>query len=196
MALAYECLQPDGWFEIPRTPEGLAEISAELDGLVDTPEAREVLARAAETAVRETAADTHEGRRTWGGVGDREAGTINAFMTIEPLFLRGLDQDWFLNSWMTYEPGGGVDMWLREYEKKTLAGRRAVSGRDFMQAPADESGNRELTQTYRAVIFTPVLSTMILMSISTKGLTVFDDIIGYGDTIADTFVFSNVAVPA
>lgn len=196
MALAFECLLPDGWFEIPRTPDGLAAISAELDRLVDTPEAREVLQHAAEQAVQETAADEHEGRRTWGGVGDRGAGSIDAFLTVERLVARGVDQDWFLNNWMTFEPGDGVDMWLREYEKKTLSGRPAVSGRDFMQAPPDESGARQLTQTYRAALFTPALSTVILMSISTKALAVFDDIVGYGDIVADTFTFTNTVAAA
>ncbi|WP_168203785.1 hypothetical protein [Humibacter ginsenosidimutans] len=183
---------PDGWFEVPRTEEGLAAIGAELDALVDTSEARALLGRAARVASEETAADPHPNRRTWAGVGDREAGRVDAYLTLETLTVRGLDQDWFLNAWSTFEPGGGNDMWLRDYEKKTLSGRRAVSGRDFMQAPADDSGNRQLTETYRAVLFTPVLSTVLLMSIITKDLGVFEDIVGYGDTIADTFTFSNV----
>ncbi|GAB3392895.1 hypothetical protein GCM10027568_21020 [Humibacter soli] len=192
MALTYTCVIQGQWFEVPRTLDGLAEISDELDSLVDGEAARATLQAAAEALVADVGStDDDPDRHTWGGVGEREVGAIVAVMTIQGIKQRGLDLDAILADWSTTESDGGVDVWLRDYQKKELSGRPAVSGHDITQLPAGESGERYLRETYRAAIAAPGLSTFIFMVITTDDLTVFDDITSYGDTLADTFEFGS-----
>jgi hypothetical protein len=189
VALQYTCLIQAQWFEAPRTPDKLVELSAELDRLVDTPEARAILGHAAERLVQQVARDEHPDRHTWGGVGDRALGDISAVMTIEPVKARGVDLDQFLTAWTQADPGEGLDVWLRDFEKKEIAGRRAVSGHEILQSAEGESGERILTETYRAAVTAPGLATFMLVTITTDDLSIFDDIVGYGDTVVETFEF-------
>ncbi|GAB3800012.1 hypothetical protein GCM10028798_13890 [Humibacter antri] len=189
MALQYTCLIQSQWFEAPRTAEESAGLSAELDRLVETPDARATLELAAERLVQQVAKDDHPDRHTWGGVGDRALGDISAVMTIEPVKARGVDLDQFLTAWTQADPGEGLDIWLRDFQKKEIAGRRAVSGHEILQAPEGENGERMLTETYRAAVAAPGLATFMLVTITTDDLSIFDDIVGYGDTVAETFEF-------
>lgn len=192
MALEYTCFIQGQWFEVPRTAEGLEAMPDELRRFVDDKTAHETLVRAAEALAQDVAQDSHPNRHTWGGVGDRSLGEISAVMTIEPVKARGVALDDFLTEWTTAEPAEGMDVWLRGYERKELSGRRAVSGREILQSPESASGQRRLSETYRAAITAPGLATYILMTITTDDLAVFDDIVGYGDILADTFEFSTV----
>lgn len=190
MALQYTCLIQAQWFGVPRPGEEIADLSRELDRLVDGPDARKTLEHAAERLAQQVANDRHPDRHTWGGIGDRSLGDISAVMTIEPVKARGVDLDQFLTAWTQADPGDGFDIWLRNYEKKELAGRRAVSGHEIVQGPEAESGERMLTETYRAAVTAPGLATFMLVTITTDDLSIFDDIVGYGDTVAETFEFA------
>lgn len=191
MALAYTCVIQGQWFEVPRTLDGLAQISDELDALVDGDTARATLQVAAELLVADIAGDEDPDRHTWGGVGEREIGSVAAVMTIHALKQRGLDLDSILLDWTTAESEGGVDVWLRDYQKKELSGRPAVSGHEITQLPVGESGERFLRETYRAVISAPGLSNFVFIVITTEDLAVFEDITAYGDTLVDTFEFES-----
>lgn len=195
MAKEYSFLVQEQWFEVPSNRESLASISPLLEALVDGEDARARLQSDAERLVDTVADNDEPGKRTWGAVGERDTGTISAVMTVETIRERGVDLDGILAEWSSTESGGGLDTWLSDYRKKELAGRPAVSGRHILQWPADESGQRRLAEIYRAVISTPWLSTFIVMTITTDDLSVFDDIVGYGDILADTFEFAR-ATPA
>ncbi|WP_157560948.1 hypothetical protein [Humibacter albus] len=189
-ALEYSWLVQGQWFEIPRAKSELAAISDRLDELVDGEDARARLGRETERLFLDVENDDHPARRTWGGVGDRESGLISAVMAVEPLRARGLDIDQFVEAWSHASVDEGTDVWLREYQKKELAGRPAASGHELLQLPEVAGGQRPLTETYRAVISAPALSSFVVMSITTSDLAVFTDIVGYGDVLMGTMEFS------
>lgn len=196
--MRYSLARPAGWIVcLPSRdladPDAVAEFVAGvgLSGAARRRFQRDVVRLAARAA-----ADDVPHRLRWLYLPDRDSGAVVATMTVELVqdFSAGVDSvAAALESALSPE---GTDVWRRSFRVTTLAGRKAVSGSELLQVRPVDGEASQLNERYVAILFTPVIGVVLELTISTYDLGAFEDIVAYGDVVADSIAFPAVGAIA